>query len=396
MVQELSLLRNQKGQLQERLGMSLGKGLGNALNTYFANRSLNSVLNDKSLQNAPVSRKLEAFRSALAPYGEKGQEILQQTLQIEQQAMNEQKGIVANKLLEGEKLTPQEQSLLSPEEFRKIYEARNPTPQGGITAQPVPQDINQKIGHVLSQSQGMSADELKNIMDSVGIPPIYSNGYIENRRQAQEKGGEHDIKFHQESSDFEKEVQKNANTARKQIPLINNSIKSVKEGKIKPSSLANVFSLFGDTGKKISNALLSGDEAALLASIPEFLEGRKEIFGVRLSDADLAILQDKLPDIGKNKEANLAILNLMKKAAERSIKLEKVAKDVLEKKGLPYRSGKLRPLGYEGEVYKAFEDFERNESFFEGYPPAADHVGKVIEDESGTRYKSNGTSWEPI
>lgn len=398
---------NPQGRLAEHLGMSLGQGIGNGLNTFFANRSLESVLHDKALEGQPISKKLEAIRSALSPYGEKGQEVFNQRMQIEQlehqeaekkklETLQQKKGKALGRYLSGEQLNPDEQALFTPGEFVAMYKAKNPTAQGGVTAQPIPPEINQKITEVLRNSQGMSADELKNIMDGMGIPPIYSNGYIENRRRSQETGSEHDIKFHQESAEFDKSLTKHANTARRQMPLIENGIKSVEEGKIKPGSLANVFSLFGEKGKKISNALLSGDESALLASIPEFLEGRKELFGVRLSDADLRLLQDKLPDMSKNKEANLAILKLMKKAAEKSIKMEKVAQDVLEKKGISYRSGKLRPLGYERDVMNAFEDFEKNEGTFEQVPPAAQHKGKVIEDEQGRRYKSNGINWEPI
>lgn len=387
---------NPQGKLSEMLGMSLGQGLGNGLNTYFANRSLESVLKDKALEGAPQSKKLEALRVALSPYGEKGQEILQQRMQIDQQEQQEKKGGIIGKYFDGEKLTPEEQSLLSPQEFVAMYKAKNPKPEGGVTSQPIPPEINQKMTDVISQSNGMTSDELKNVLDNAGIPPIYSNPYIENRRRSEETGIKHDIKLHSESADFEKEVIKNAKIARKQIPLIEKGIQSVNEGKIKPGSMANVFNLFGEPGKKIANAVLSGDQAALQASIPEFLEGRKEIFGVRLSDADLAILQDKLPDIGKSKEANLAILNLMKKSAERSLKFEKVAQDVFEKKGIPYRGGKLRPIGYEREVAKAFDEFERNEGTFEEPPPPAEFKGQVIEDESGRRYRSNGIAWEPI
>jgi hypothetical protein len=80
---------NPQGKLAEMLGMSLGEGLGNGLNTFFANRSLESVLKDKSLEKAPISKKLEAIRSALSPYGEKGQEIFQQRMAIEQQEQHE-------------------------------------------------------------------------------------------------------------------------------------------------------------------------------------------------------------------------------------------------------------------------------------------------------------------
>ena len=83
-------LGNARGKLSDMLGMSLGQGIGNGLNTYFANRSLESVLHDKALENAPTAKKLEAIRSALSPYGEKGQEIFKQRMDIEQQDLQEQ------------------------------------------------------------------------------------------------------------------------------------------------------------------------------------------------------------------------------------------------------------------------------------------------------------------
>jgi len=79
-----------RGRIAEMLGMSLGQGLGNGLNTFYANRSLESVMQDKSLKNAPISEKLSALQSALMPYGETGQQIFNQRLSIEQQAFQEQ------------------------------------------------------------------------------------------------------------------------------------------------------------------------------------------------------------------------------------------------------------------------------------------------------------------
>jgi hypothetical protein len=409
---------NHKGKLAESLGLSLGQGIGNGLNTYFANRSLDSVMHDKSLDGKSYSEKLEATRAALSPYGEKGQEILQQRMQIMQMDKQEQdvkkaeakekiKGKALGKYLKGGELTEDEESMFTPQEFVAMHKARNPKPQGGVTGQPLSPDKIQAIENVIRQNPDVSSDDLAIAMGKAGIEPIYSNPYIENRRRQEETNAKNaneankiankeDILFHQESSEFEKGVTKNASVARKQIPLIETNIKNVKEGKIKPHSLANIFSALGERGKKIANALLSGEEAALNASIPEFLEGRKELFGVRLSDADLKLLEDKLPHIGKSKEANLAILDLMKRAAQRALQLEKVSQDVLEKKGVQRKGGKLRPLGYEREVMKAFDEANENEGIFEDVPSAAEYPNKIIEDDSGKRYKSNGQTWEPV
>lgn len=113
---------NPQGKLSEMLGMSLGQGIGNGLNTFFANRSLESVLQDKSLENAPQSKKLEALRSALSPYGEKGQEIFQQRMAIEQQEMNEQQQEVLGRVVSGEKVSQKQLSKLTPENQLKVMD----------------------------------------------------------------------------------------------------------------------------------------------------------------------------------------------------------------------------------------------------------------------------------
>lgn len=159
-----------------------------------------------------------------------------------------------------------------------------------------------------------------------------------------------EYKYHKESEDYEQELEKASKSAKIQLDAIETSEKAVKSGAIKPSSLASIFRGMGTVGDKISNALLNNKEAELQANIPAFLEGKKELFGVRLSDADLRLLQDKLPDIGKSKEANLAILRLMKKYSKNSILKEKIGSQVrTENKG-------LRPLQYRNKVEDRFDE----------------------------------------
>lgn len=115
--------------LADALGMSLGQGIGNGLNTFFANRSLESVLQDKALESAPQSQKLEAMRSALAPYGEKGQEIFSQRLQIEaldkqerETAKKEAEQDILGRIASGEKVSAKERAKISPENQFKVLE----------------------------------------------------------------------------------------------------------------------------------------------------------------------------------------------------------------------------------------------------------------------------------
>ena len=253
-----------RSKIPEMLGMSLGQGIGNGLNTYFANRSLDSVLQDKALENAPLSKKWEAMRSALSPYGERGQEILQQRLMIDQQEMQErevqkqeklqrikgraidkfqrgeplseeewarftpqevaalqnveiqsrkvaakereaaikerefenqqraaarteesqrQRGRSIAKYQKGEELSDEEWAAFTPSEVAALQKAYHPAPAGGITAQPTPPKYANIIQEVLKDNVKADADQLRLQMDLRGVPSIFSNPYIENRRQ---------------------------------------------------------------------------------------------------------------------------------------------------------------------------------------------------------------------
>jgi len=138
MVQFFQGSRDPRDEAVGKLSEALGMGIHDKLHTFLANRSLESVQKDKSLEGAPISKKMEAAYKAVSPYGEIGQKLFQQKMQTYQQEMQERQGQIAGKFLEGEQLTPEEQALLSPEQFEKLYSARNPKP--AVSERPVPQD----------------------------------------------------------------------------------------------------------------------------------------------------------------------------------------------------------------------------------------------------------------
>jgi len=119
MVGVIAKLENHQGKLADMLGMSLGQGIGNGLNTFFANRSLESVMHDKALEGAPQSKKLEALQSALSPYGEKGQEIFQQRMLIDKQEREEQE-LARNQKELTRKQKREDQELANTEEEKEV------------------------------------------------------------------------------------------------------------------------------------------------------------------------------------------------------------------------------------------------------------------------------------
>lgn len=183
------------------VGSALGEGIGNQLNNYFINRSLNSVLKDKSLENAPQSVKMGRLEEAMRPYGQKGFDVFKNRMMVEQQAsqekqeqQNKKKADVLRKRLSGEKISDEEKEIFSPEEemgiakfeqaitLQKLKNEGKASP-GGLSGQSVPPQVSNAVQNVLSKSQDLNSDQLTQAFDQEGVPRTYSNAYIENRRR---------------------------------------------------------------------------------------------------------------------------------------------------------------------------------------------------------------------
>lgn len=158
-----------------------------------------------------------------------------------------------------------------------------------------------------------------------------------------------EISFHKESEKYDEELFKQNKAAKRQVEAIKDINTALASGNVSRGSLSNIFKGFGKIGDKLSEILLKPDEATIQASIPYLLEGWKEVFGVRLTDADLRLLQDKLPSIGKSVEANMAITKILKKYADLTLLRGTIAKEIkAQNKG-------LRPLGYADKVEERFD-----------------------------------------
>lgn len=360
-------------ELVGQLGSALGMGLGNALTTYQANKSLEDVLNNKEYSNLPTSEKMGKLEQALRPYGETGQRYLAQRLAVEQQRNMEQQqksqdkqakeqSKVLGKLLNNQPVSEEERSMLSPEQqiaFAKHQAAINKQPKLPVSQQPIDPDQLKRIKDTRELPEFQNASPTKKYQmlteNGVSSPLAEAESKISAEEQKIKEKGEltkrkEEIEFHKESQKYDEDLLKKTVIAKKQIDTIKDIDKALNTGNVRPTSISNLFKGFGKIGNKISEAYLNKDEATLLSSIPQLLEGWKEVFGVRLSDADLKVLQDKLPSIGKDKEANKVIINVMKKYAQDTLLRSKIAESIKkENKG-------LRPLDYASTVEKRYDE----------------------------------------
>jgi len=217
----------------------------------------------------------------------------------------------------------------------KNFNAARFTDEDIARASSIDPNLGRALGHAKDVALRENREEIKATTD-------------EKNRQRKEQ-----IEFHKESQKYDEDLSEKARRAKNQIETFSDIQKSIDSGNVKPASWTNIFRNFGETGNRLANAVMNKDEATLLSSIPQLLEGWKQVFGVRLTDADLRVLQDKLPDIGKSPEANKAILKVMKKYGEMSTLRSKIASDIKKKnKG-------IRPLGYSDLVEERFDEMTK-------------------------------------
>lgn len=158
------------------------------------------------------------------------------------------------------------------------------------------------------------------------------------------------ITVHKLSEKQDAEIEKLARTGAKALETVKDIDKAISTGNVKPTNFANLVKPFGKVGGILSNIFLNPDQATVNASIPQLLDGWKEVFGVRLSDADLKILEDKLPSIGKSPEANRAILKIISKYANANILRNKIAMEIKDK----YEG--YRPVDFTTQVNRRYDE----------------------------------------
>ncbi len=224
---------------------------------------------------------------------------------------------------------------------RQNQQVQQPRPQGIMQNQQQSPKLTPQPTPPKSIINDLTEDEL---MLGVGHPDKQISQMYKaalDKRQNETKVTHDDrMKFHTESEKYDTELHQKSVNAKSQLETLDTIEKAIKSGNIKPKSISNFFKGMGKIGDKLSEAYLNKDQAALTASLPQLFEGWKDVFGTRLSDADLRVLQDKMPSITKSPEANLVVVKIMRKYADMNRLRGEIAKDIKKE------NGRLRPLGY--------------------------------------------------
>lgn len=267
----------------------------------------------------------------------------------------QEQGSILSRVLTGQ-ATPEEIEKLSPQIQLKLAEIQSKPPPGGIGAQPVPPEVRQVIPQILNENKEATADELATKFDEAGIPRSFSDSYIETRRRQDEQAAQREVKgeeiarkeqieFHKESKAYDDLLTQKADTAEEKLKAIERQMKIQPDITNWDRFFASAFkgSIFEDLFK--SQSATEFDAAVL-----PLIEGMRDVFGVRLTDADLRLVLQKIATSQKNPEANKTILDWMKLKSELEVEKRKIADQIKkENRG-------LRPLDFQEQIRQRYNE----------------------------------------
>jgi hypothetical protein len=183
-------------------------------------------------------------------------------------------------------------------------------PQGGLTGQPVPAEVSQKINDILNSNPEANSDQLRVKMDEAGIPPTYSNPYTENRRRQDEIKSNVKEKRVEAGNKRAEKILEDADKIRATIPQKRTSLMAmedaVEEGDMSFFSLDNLAEMTGVEGFRTAKG------GQFKTASKNFFINTLQKTGARPNMFLEKQIADGLPKIGRSKEGNLIGVELAK------------------------------------------------------------------------------------
>lgn len=188
------------------------------------------------------------------------------------------------------------------------------------------EEANYKSNLAQGKEEGLSEEEMR------AMKPEILQKVLDRKEKAREYEGASKLAIHKSSEDEAKlvsESYQNGKRVKQAYKIASNAIE--QNGVDGIPTLAKYLKVFG--ANRLSEVLMSKDQAQLQSLIPTFMENFKQLFGGRITNADLVILEAKVPDMLKSKEANKAVLEILNKYADINIETGDIAREVVKDNG---------------------------------------------------------------
>lgn len=342
---------SRKELMRESVGQSIGQGLSNFINHYYANKSLENVLEDKSFQEAPQSERASRLERALTGHGDAGAQILQNRLGIEQQIKQEQEQGILSKLLSGKEVSEKEFSRASPETQMKILQKRQTLESSkrlkqALKDRGVADAVADNIGDLYgSATEGGKTEILKNVLD------MEKRGLLGNKpEQLEEPVNEKYPPIEKPPGLTPKEqVELTAAHRKENFPIFNETHAKTKALKRESQTLsildqinetqdlpegAEKWNVNWETGEARFPALLSPGAQRFIKTVNDFTTKAKDSYGGRVTNFELDRFMKRLPTLANSKDGRRLILQQMRLMNELDSAYENELKNVFQHYGI--------------------------------------------------------------
>jgi len=268
---------------------------------------------------------------------QKAQKLGEEKKKIETQRAYEQAGL------------PRGAELLHPSVQAQYLRNQQPTkPSGALTGQAVPKEISSTVSNILESSKEKTADELAVAFDRAGVPRIYSNSYVENRRRQDEERAAN--KRQQETSLFKSnlsradKIKESSDQTAISLPqkqtalnLMTDAISSKNLGFFSGDNLAEITGIEG---------LRSKEGAVFKTAGKEYFLGNISRAGARPNQWIEQQIADMMTKIGRSTGANLSVSRALQNELDldkKRVQLTEEISDQLRQEG-DLSQSKLGPM----------------------------------------------------
>lgn len=219
---------------------------------------------------------------------------------------------------------------------------------------------------------------------------------------------------HQQTADYAKNLRESADNAREVIDAVN-EIRRISEEGITGVNARNLLtSYLSSQNSFLAPALIDKDRQSLISATKTLAGGFRQLFGARPTQREFFWYENILPNLLKNADSNIAAAEYFGKVANYNLRAQQIADDIVLK------NNGYRPLDIDARVRKELkkerdalvaegeklnkqiekesppDQFKAAGSKMEKMPSAKDNAGRIIFDEKGNRYRSNGKTWRRI
>lgn len=196
------------------------------------------------------------------------------------------------------------------------------------------------------------------ILETTAVNPQVGNA-LANVAKIQQKeehvARQERMQIHKDLQKADNEIHDAAKVARTRQSSFNVMRKNLESGNLNPRAFDNVLTT-ALKGSRWENFFKNKDRAEFEAAALSSFEGMKDLFGTRLSDADLRQAAGKIPDPSKSIEANLAVIDFMDFQDKMKVAEEKVGAEIKKE------NGGFRPLDYQEQIRERMQELYGNEA----------------------------------